>query len=123
MIHNAKYGVVFLFLFSLGYSQTFYLEEEDTLLAIRGTLTKLQWSEREVKGISGIIAGKTYYHNKATEKVFKKKAPKAGIIHLATHAIINDQNPMYSKLVLAREENSKEDGFLNTYELYNIHYG
>jgi CHAT domain-containing protein len=112
--------VVLLFIFSLGFSQTYYLEEEDTLLAIRGSLTKLQWAEREVKGISEIIAGNTYYHDKATEEIFKKKAPKAGIIHLATHAIINDKNPMYSKLVMSKDKNSGEDGFLNTYELYNM---
>ncbi len=115
-----SFSLLFLLFITPLHSQTLHLEEEDTLLAFRGSLTNLQWAEKEVRGISEIIAGNTYYHEKATEKIFKKKAPKAGIIHLATHAIINDENPMFSKLVLAKDKNSDEDGFLNTFELYNM---
>jgi CHAT domain-containing protein/Tfp pilus assembly protein PilF len=66
------------------------------------------------------VKGKSYCHRYATEEAFKNRAPEAGIIHLATHAIVDDRNPLYSKLVFANDESSREDGFLNTYELYNI---
>jgi CHAT domain-containing protein len=101
-------------------AQTILSENDSSLQILRGSLIKLQWAENEVSGISDIIAGNTYYNQNATEETFKKQAPKAGIIHLATHAIVDDENPMYSKLALAPDTTTQEDGFLNTYELYNM---
>lgn len=101
-------------------AQAISSEDDSTLQVLRGSLIKLQWAENEVSGISDIIAGNTYYNKNATEETFKKQAPKAGIIHLATHAIVDDENPMYSKLALAPDTTTQEDGFLNTYELYNM---
>jgi len=36
------------------------------------------------------------------------------------HTIIDDTNPMYSKMVFTQTNDSTEDGFLNTFELYNM---
>jgi CHAT domain-containing protein len=36
------------------------------------------------------------------------------------HTIMNDSLPMFSKLVFAAPEDSQEDGFLNTQEIYNM---
>jgi CHAT domain-containing protein len=37
------------------------------------------------------------------------------------HTIINDSLPMFSKLVFSEpDKNSADDGFLNTYEIYNM---
>ncbi|MBX7152751.1 CHAT domain-containing protein [bacterium] len=83
-------------------------------------LRPLPWSEKELDAISEVIAGKFYKFSEATEERFKSEAPKHRIIHLATHTIIDDKEPLYSKLVFAKSPNDKEDGLLHTYELYNM---
>jgi len=36
------------------------------------------------------------------------------------HTLIDDENPMFSKLVFSDSEDDEDDGFLNTYEIYNL---
>lgn len=84
------------------------------------TLLDLNWTEREVTEIGGIIPGKIFLGERASEENFKKYAPDAGIIHLATHTMINEKEPMYSKLIFSPKDTSSEDGLLHTYELYNL---
>ena len=88
--------------------------------SLRGSLIALNWSEVEVGDAAEMVDGETYLNRRATEKAFKTRAPQAGILHLATHALIDDQNPMYSKFVFAADTDSSEDGYLHTYELYNM---
>ena len=92
---------------------------KDSLLV--SGLEQLPMARHEVKASADIWDGNYYINDQATEENFKQFAPGAGIIHLATHAIINDENPLYSKLVFAPEKDTLEDGLLNTYELYNMH--
>lgn len=94
--------------------------EKSELDSLRGSLIRLPWAEKEVQEIANLVAGKAFLRGAATEKSFKENAPEAGIIHLATHAIVDDQRPLYSKFVFAPNEDSGEDGYLNTYELYNM---
>ena len=96
------------------------LEIPGTQDTLRNSLLPLNWSEKEVLDIADIVGGETYCRQNATEGLFKKKAAKAGILHIATHAIVNDVNPMFSKLIFAPDSNSSEDGYVNTYELYNM---
>lgn len=92
----------------------------DTPDTLRSSLIPLNWAEKEVVGISEILGGEAYCRKSATEELFKKKAATAGILHIATHAVINDANPMFSRLIFAPDSSSLEDGYLNTYELYNM---
>ena len=78
--------------------------------SLRGRLIKLPWAEKEVRNISQIAAGSFYLRDKATETMFKEQAPDAGIIHLATHAIIDDEHPLYSKFVFTKEDDSNGGG-------------
>jgi len=85
------------------------------------TFIDLKWSKKEIETISELFPfSSIHLYKDATERKFKEMAPKARIIHLATHAIINDANPMTSKLAFSTVRDSKEDGFLNTYELYRM---
>jgi CHAT domain-containing protein len=50
---------------------------------------------------------------------------KADVIHLATHAVVDEQSPMYSKLLLAKATDEpvghqENDGVLLTSEIYNL---
>jgi CHAT domain-containing protein len=57
----------------------------------------------------------------AREVVAKKEAPKFRIVQFATHGILNDAAPMYSHLVLARDEKEpNEDGLLEAWELKDL---
>ncbi|MFY9153078.1 MAG: CHAT domain-containing protein [Prolixibacteraceae bacterium] len=81
----------------------------------------LSAAAHEVNLISEHIHSETYIGSFAQETSFKQNASKYSILHLAMHTIINDSLPMYSKLVFsAPDENASDDGFLNTYEIYNM---
>ncbi|MCK5028643.1 MAG: CHAT domain-containing protein [Bacteroidales bacterium] len=86
----------------------------------REKLFPLKGIKEEVEVISNLIGGDVYVDNKASEANFKKKACNYDILHLAMHTIIDDTNPMYSKMVFTQTNDSAEDGFLNTFELYNM---
>jgi CHAT domain-containing protein len=75
----------------------------------------------EVKKVSDYIQTTSFANFLAQENTFKKEAPDFDILHLAMHTIINDSLPMFSKLVFSKpDKNSTDDGFLNTYEIYNM---
>lgn len=80
----------------------------------------LPGTKQEAVQIGKITRGNVYLDSFATEYRFKKIANKYRILHVATHGLIDDQNPMYSKLVFYLDKDSLEDGFLNTYELFNM---
>lgn len=86
----------------------------------REKLFPLKGIKIEVEKITELLNGDEYLDYDANEKTFKKVAPLYDILHLAMHTIIDDKNPMYSKMAFTQENDSVEDGFLNTYELYNM---
>jgi CHAT domain-containing protein len=49
----------------------------------------------------------------ATEQAFRRYAPQADVIHLASHAVFRQDNPLFSAIRLA-------DGWLSLYDLYNL---
>lgn len=83
-------------------------------------LRDLPWSEKELKGVSEIVQSDLYLRSDATEDAFKQNAGRFGIIHLATHVILDDKEPLYSKFVFFKNPDSNEDGFLHLYELYTM---
>lgn len=81
-------------------------------------LTPLTNAALEVGDIGTLTQGRTYIGEKATETQFKELAAQYGVLHFATHGILNHKYPLYSSLVLLGDD--KEDGLLHTYELYNM---
>ena len=124
-MRKRKYSLVLTLLLSIPWNrsamaQSFAIEDTTALDSLRGSMIRLNWAEKEVTSISELMNGEVYCYNRATEKTFKEKAPHAGILHIATHAVVNDANPLFSKLLFSPDPASGEDGFLNTYELYNM---
>ncbi|MGM0551258.1 MAG: CHAT domain-containing protein [Bacteroidota bacterium] len=74
----------------------------------------------EASAVSRLMKGETYLKSKATEKAFKQHAKEYDILHLAMHTLIDDQNPLYSKMAFTQLPDSLEDGFLNTFEIFNM---
>jgi CHAT domain-containing protein len=83
-------------------------------------LKSLAYSLDEVNNIISILKGKILSGDEATENNFKKNASNFGILHLAMHTLINDTDPLASKLVFTLVNDTIEDGFLNAYEVYNL---
>lgn len=79
-----------------------------------GSLSPLQFSITEVKGIQKIVGGKAYFQEAATKAIFLKKGPQSSMLHLATHACLEDSDPMHSRIFFAKGD------FLSTYDLYNL---
>ena len=67
-----------------------------------------------------LCKGEYFTDQSATEQNFKRNADRFRIIHLATHAMIDNQNPAKSRLLFNIDPVSGEDGILYSYELYGI---
>lgn len=84
------------------------------------SLTPLLFSEDEVNNILTIFSGMKLTGTDATESNFKTVAGTYKILHFAMHTLIDDEDPLQSKLVFTQNNDSVEDGFLNVYEIYNL---
>jgi CHAT domain-containing protein/tetratricopeptide (TPR) repeat protein len=96
----------------------------DSLLLTRDvrvlTLQDLPFARQEAEYVSTLTGGKLCINDGATEAAFKALAGDYDIIHLAMHTILNDQYPMHSKMLFYQSKDSIEDGYLNTFEVYDI---
>lgn len=81
--------------------------------------TDLPGARREVKLVNQIFNGEAKIGKEASEWSFKNEADAYTILHFATHSIINEKNPEYSKLLFTEIED-EEDGFLHAFELENL---
>lgn len=88
--------------------------------SIEDRLPPLLGAKEEVANIAEKFGGDYYLDAAATKAQFKKQAPQYNTIHLATHALIDDEYPSKSKLAFASGGQAKEDNFLYSYELYNL---
>lgn len=86
----------------------------------RNNLTNIPGAREEAIYINKLLGGELYIDDEATESTFKSNVIKGDIIHMAMHTLINDNEPMYSKMIFSMETDTVEDGMLNTYEVYNI---
>lgn len=78
----------------------------------------LRYAKAEVEIIAQLYGTQALTGKAATETAFIEKAPQAGIIHIATHAEYNPENPLCSTIYLAGDENN--DGHLKIYEIYRL---
>ena len=99
--------------------------------SVRGTLANLPGALNEVRSLGEFMNGHYFTGAEASEFVFRKKANQFGILHLATHAWMDNRNPMNSSLYFSlvnpnpadsTAENIKgeNDGVLHAWELYNM---
>ncbi len=91
-----------------------------TRISERNKLAPLPYAKDEIKGISEIYNGQQLTDYNATKTNFCKKVNDFDILHLAMHAEINDENPMFSRLVFSESKSGKNEGMLNTSDIYNM---
>lgn len=83
-------------------------------------LPVLEGAETEAMTVYQIMGGTLFSNLKATESAFKKEASEYNIIHLVSHANIDDQIPVNSNLILTSYTDTIEDGCLYAYELLQM---
>ncbi len=96
--------------------------ERATLVLRDEKLGPLPEAEQEVRALGqlyGTQGSKVYIGAEAREDRVKREAGQAGILHFATHGMLNNAAPMYSHLVLAQGD-SNEDGLLEAWELMQL---
>lgn len=76
---------------------------------------------QQLTRLYGPAQSKVYVGTEAREERVKAEAGSASILHLATHGVLNDAQPLYSQIVLAQPAvNSKEDGLLEAWEVMQL---
>jgi len=90
-------------------------EGED--LANRSKIAPLLYNIEEIKNTALLFKGKQYIGSEATENNFKEQSANYKILHLAMHAILNDQFPMESYLQFAPDSAIGQDNQLHVHEI------
>lgn len=90
-------------------------------------LSPLPSAEREVNALGQLYGreqSRVLVGPQAREATVKMDAGKYRVLHFATHALLDDRNPMYSRILLASEaEGSEEDGLLEAWEVMKLDLG
>src|SRR6185503_18596732 len=86
-----------------------------------GSFDSLPQAEQEVKAIGEIYGAQStiLIGTTAREETFKATASKYPVLHFAAHGVLDDANPLYSRLLLATGSDS-EDGFLEAREIMKL---
>lgn len=77
----------------------------------------LRQAPEEITKAGQIMGGQSYLGTAATETAFRQQS--ARLIHLATHALIDEEQPLQSRILL-HPADSTEDGLLHAHELYGL---
>ena len=101
--------------------------DTDALQQVRQLHTELRFdpipeSETEVTAIGRLYdpdKRAVFVGSEAKESLFKSRARDFGVIHLATHGVLDNLNPLYSYLILARD-GPDDDGLLETREVIDL---
>jgi len=85
------------------------------LIPIPGIYEEAAYLAKKMKTVS-------FTDQEATELSFRKLAGEFRILHLATHTIINDSLPMFSRLAFypVDRDSIHNDGWLTTSDIYNL---
>lgn len=88
---------------------------------LRDDLSELKGAKEEVKALDALYSGQLFLGQRATEYEFKNNLQNGSVLHLATHAIVDDERPGYSRLLFSlSNQDTLNDGYLHAYELYNL---
>ena len=80
------------------------------------------WSLQLSKYLTDNFDIVSYVQEEATESNFKSHLGKTSILHFASHAVVNDDDPLRSKVHLAKDTDdaSGDDGYLHAYEIFDM---
>jgi len=79
----------------------------------------LEYAELEAEGVKNVYPDSTVYvKREATEEKSKSLSPNYDVLHFATHAQLNEDDPLSSAVLLAK--GGKEDGRLEVREIFGM---
>jgi CHAT domain-containing protein/tetratricopeptide (TPR) repeat protein len=85
--------------------------------------SELPGTQREVQSAARSLAGaQTFIGQRADERSLREALGRGGVVHVATHGIMNARNPMFSRIELARGSSgeSADDGRLEVHEVLEL---
>jgi CHAT domain-containing protein len=86
-------------------------------------LAPLPHSETEIRSIAALYGrsnSRVHVRGEAREEVVKAEAGGFDVLHFATHGVLDDQNALYSRLVLSPPAAPGEDGLLEAREIMHL---
>lgn len=89
-------------------------------LLVRAEDYEIPGAALEVQEIAKLLNGKTWLGDAATKTQFKQQSPHFRVLHLAMHSIMDDANPLFSKLLFTQLKNTVDDNDLYANDLYNL---
>ncbi|MEL7531355.1 MAG: CHAT domain-containing tetratricopeptide repeat protein [Bacteroidota bacterium] len=87
----------------------------------RGGFSPLAHNQDEARAVQKVMGGDIYLGEEATELRFKSLASQHQIIHLSSHAKVNDEDPLYSQIAFSQSQSGSEDGVITVAELFDMH--
>lgn len=89
---------------------------------LRGDLvSKLTFSDDEALQLAELMQGKSWVNSAATKANFINHAKNVSSIHLATHSLVNTQNPNFSSLIFTKIQDTINN-LLRLDEIYNHNF-
>jgi CHAT domain-containing protein len=89
-------------------------------LLVRDEQYEIPGAALEVQEIARLLNGKTWLGEAATKSQFRQQAPRFQVLHLAMHSIMDDVNPLFSRLLFTQKQHEIEGNELYANDLYNM---
>ncbi|NEU71470.1 CHAT domain-containing protein [Hassallia byssoidea VB512170] len=83
-------------------------------------LIPLPGAEREARQIAPLLNTEAFIGDEATKVAIIERMPTAGIIHLATHGLLNDADELNVPGAIALAPSGTDDGWLTATEIMNL---
>lgn len=96
------------------------LEDRSISQLVRKGHYNLPGARKEVQQIAALLDGDAILGAAATEARFKEIAVDYKVLHLAMHSLLEDRQPLYSRLLFSADSMAGDDGALHAIELYNM---
>ena len=93
------------------------MQEQQAPLVLGDPDGSLSHSREEAKVVAELYGTTAYVGSDALERLVWERGRDAGILHLSSHGVYNDRSPLFSRVLLAPDD--EEDGNLEVYEIYN----
>ncbi|WP_138430624.1 CHAT domain-containing protein [Fodinibius saliphilus] len=90
-------------------------------------LVPLPFAQKEVTSIANRLTNlsevQTFINQNSTKETFKRTAPKARILHMATHSSVSERDPMFSTMYMSKQQAAADTTFedqIFAYELFEL---
>lgn len=87
---------------------------------LRRVMNELTGVVDEIEFLEKNWSGEFFIDTASTEQVFREHASQHGILHLAMHGIVDEENPEYSCLAFSENGDTTNDNFLYAYEIKQL---